>query len=169
MRHRLAARGLLPQEIQTSRGRETGTREARDSFLEARSSTPQWRAPHAGTHADPEVQSWSCAAVAGQGLGRLPGPLGRYPGHGRGVCGPREHQASVRPAPVCSALLCVSHLSPGGLQPLEVSLITGVPLNMRPRYKDFMLLAMLKGTQGRISCGTGVRGVRWGVPGLSPS
>lgn len=119
MRHRLAARGLLPQETQTSRGRETGTREARDSFLEARSSTPQWRAPHAGTHADPEVQSWSCAAVAGQGLGRLPGPLGRYPGHGRGVCGPREHQASVRPAPVCFALLCVSHLSPGGLQPLE--------------------------------------------------
>lgn len=52
---------------------------------------------------------------------------------------------------------------------MKRSLITGVPLNMRPRYKDFMLLAMLKGTQGRISCGTGVRGVRWGVPGLSPS
>lgn len=35
---------------------------------------------------------------------------------------------------------------------MKRSLITGVPLNMRPRYKDFTLLAIVKGTHGKMSC-----------------
>lgn len=46
-----------------------------------------------------------------------------------------------------------SHLV--GCSLLKRSLITGVPLNKRPRYKDFMLLATLKGTQGKMSCQNG--------------
>ena len=42
-----------------------------------------------------------------------------------------------------------------GCNLLKRSLITGVPLNIRPRYKDFMLLATLKGTQGKMSCRNG--------------
>ena len=35
---------------------------------------------------------------------------------------------------------------------MKRSLITGVPLNMRPRYRDFTLLAIVKGTHGKMSC-----------------
>lgn len=51
----------------------------------------------------------------------------------------------------------LSHLV--GCNLLKRSLITGVPLNMRPRYKDFTLLATLKGTQGKMSCQNGNAGV----------
>lgn len=59
-----------------------------------------------------------------------------------------------------------SHLV--GCNLLKRSLITGVPLNMRPRYKDFTLLATLKGTQGRMSCGNGSASGR-GTPWVSSS
>lgn len=96
-------------------------------------------------------------------------------GHGCSGCWPGTRGCRAVRQPVylgptqVGSALCKppSHLV--GCSLLKRSLITGVPLNMRPRYKDFMLLATLKGTQGKMSCQNGSEEHQAGArPGSAP-
>lgn len=52
----------------------------------------------------------------------------------------------------CVCTLCISSTHRVGCSRLKRRRMTGVPLNIRPRYRDLTLLATAKGTQGRMSC-----------------
>lgn len=142
-------------------------RAAWDAFLGARSSAPAV----AGSHADLEAQSWNHAAVAGQGLGRPPGPLGCCPGHGLGVCGPRERRAG-RPSgsrPLCFALRCVSCLSPGGLQPFEAQSDHGRPAEHAAQVQGLHAFGHIERHAGQNILCDGNEGCQAGRPRDSPS